>query len=77
MALSKETVSLITSFKEPLTLALKDIKNEVEYFFDNGVGEYIDVVRDKYLFTKTFLFRNDRVKFYFFSGKIRIQGNYC
>lgn len=76
MTLSKETIGLIAAFKDPTISALKDFKTEVEYFFDNGIANYINVQQDKFNYTKTFLFRSERVKFYdtFYPVKLSAGG---
>ena len=62
--ISKETFALINTFKNPLLEKLTDIKKEVTYFFDDGILNYVQNFKDKYEYTKTFLFRNEKVNFY-------------
>lgn len=69
MAISKETLALINTFKDPLLKLLSDIKDEVNFYFDTGIIKYVDSIRDKFIKTKTFLYRLENVNFYdvFFS----------
>ncbi|MGI4820525.1 MAG: NACHT domain-containing protein [Janthinobacterium lividum] len=64
LPISKETLALLSAFKSPISEGLKEIKNEVTFFFDDGVASYIDNLRDKIIRTKTFLHRNEDVYFY-------------
>jgi hypothetical protein len=61
---SKETLDLINTFRAPLLAVLKDIKDEVTYFIDNGIVDYVENIRNKYSKTKTFLYRLETVNFY-------------
>lgn len=40
--ISATTTSLIDTFKDPIIKMLTDIKDEVSFFIDNGLTEYID-----------------------------------
>jgi hypothetical protein len=62
--LTKETIDLIGAFKSPIIELTKDIKNEVTFFLDNGVSDYVNSMTEKFGSTKTFLFRNEKVSFY-------------
>ncbi|HSV77008.1 MAG TPA: NACHT domain-containing protein [Bacteroidales bacterium] len=62
--ISEQTLSLIETFKEPILSALSDIKNEVQFFLDDGLSEYVENQKNKLSKTKTFLFREEKVNFY-------------
>jgi len=62
--ISKETISLITSLKDPIIKVLEDIATEVKFFMDNGLSEYIESTKVKFENTKTFLYRDENVPFY-------------
>lgn len=62
--LSKETIDLIAAFKSPIIELTKDIKDEVTFFLDNGISDYVNSMTEKFGSTKTFLFRNEKVPFY-------------
>jgi len=64
MVISKETLALISAFKNPILDALKDIKDEVKFYFDTGIVKYVDSIREKFIKTKTFLYRLETVNFY-------------
>ncbi|MBT7493031.1 MAG: NACHT domain-containing protein, partial [Bacteroidetes bacterium] len=64
MTISKETLSLINAFKNPLLEILTDIKDEVKFYFDTGIIKYIESIRKKFIKTKTFLYRLENVNFY-------------
>jgi hypothetical protein len=64
MAISEATAALIGAFKSPIVDGLKEIKNEAEFFFDDGVANYIDNLVGKIRYTKTFLHRSEDVYFY-------------
>lgn len=64
MPISKETVSLLSAFKSPIIEGLKEVKEEVSFFFDDGVANYIDNLIEKIKYTKTFLHRSEDVYFY-------------
>ena len=57
-------IQLLNAFKEPLSKISKDLKVEFLQLFDNGLPEYIQNYYDKYSMTKTFIYRDERVKFY-------------
>ncbi len=61
--MDKEVMALIGAFKAPLLDLLKDAKDEAKYFLDNGLPAYLNSHRLKFLFTKTFLFRTEKVNF--------------
>ena len=73
--ISPETVSLIDTFKEPILKFVGDLKDEVKYFLDDGLSEYVDNYKNKYSKTKTFLFREERVNFYDIYFPISIRGS--
>jgi energy-coupling factor transporter ATP-binding protein EcfA2 len=64
MVISKETLALINTFKNPLLELCTDIKDEVKFYFDTGIIEYVDSIRGKFLKTKTFLYRLENINFY-------------
>jgi hypothetical protein len=74
---NKETLALLNTFKGPIISFLKEAKHEVSFFFDNGLADYIDNLRGKYSFTKTFLYRNENVNFYdvFFPASLSLGNN--
>ena len=57
-------VNFLSTFKNPVLEKLKDIKDEVNHFFNNGLSEYLDSQYRKLNFTKTFLHRQDNTPFY-------------
>lgn len=70
------TVSvLLTTFKDSLLKLFSDVKTEVEFFIDNGLSEYIESIQAKFAYTKTFLYRNETVKFsdIFFPVSLKIN----
>ncbi len=73
--ISPETLALINTFKSPLTSLFKDVKDEISYFLDSGLSDYVDCTFNKYSLTKTFLYRNDKVNFYdiYFPVSLRIK----
>lgn len=72
--ITPETVSLIDTFKDPILKLFVDIKDEVRYFLDDGLSEYVDNYKNKYMKTKTFLFRDERVNFYDIYFPISLKG---
>lgn len=64
MAISKETLSLISTFKNPIIEKLSEWKDEIKFYFDTGIVKYVENIKNKYSKTKTFLFRNENVDFY-------------
>lgn len=64
MTYSKETLALVNAFKNPIIDFFKDMKDEVVFFFEKGIVEYIDNMRSKFIKTKTFLYRLENVNFY-------------
>lgn len=64
MTISKETLALISALKNPIIDLLSDIKDEVKFYFDKGIIEYVESIRLKFIKTKTFLFRHENVDFY-------------
>ncbi len=64
MEISKETLSLINAFKSPIIKLISDVKDEVEFYFSKSLINYVETIRNKYITTKTFLFRQDKVDFY-------------
>jgi hypothetical protein len=75
MAVSKDALALIDAFKAPIINYLKDIKDEVSFYFDTAIIEYVDKMRSKYIKTKTFLYRLENVNFYDVYFPIRINHN--
>jgi hypothetical protein len=72
------TLALINTFKDPLISACKELKSEVLHFLDDGLPDYIESIQDKFLYTKTFLYRQEKVNFYdtFFPVSILVnKGN--
>ena len=57
-------VSLLNYFKTPINEKLSDFKKEVDFFFDKGLRPYLDSYWRKYFYTKTFLHRFEKQKFY-------------
>src|SRR4051812_36165043 len=64
MAISKETLELVNYFKNPILNLLSDAKDEAKFYLDNGIPKYVDSIREKFLKTKTFLYRLENVRFY-------------
>lgn len=64
MAISKETLALISAFKNPIIDLLTEWKDEVKFYFDTGITKYVDNIRNKFIKTKTFLYRLENVNFY-------------
>ncbi len=64
MAISKEAVALISAFKNPIIDLLTEWKDEVKFYFDTGIIKYVDNIRNKFIKTKTFLYRLENVDFY-------------
>lgn len=69
-----ETLTLISGFKDELLKLGKYAKEEISFFVDNGLSDYLEKVSVKYSLTKTFLYRNENVEFYkvFFPVSIRL-----
>lgn len=63
--ISEITLSLIRSFREPLTSFFSDFKDEFEQLFNVSLAKYIDSHKAKIELTKTFLFRDEKVDFYY------------
>lgn len=63
-----ETLTLISTFKDELIKLGKYAKEEVSFFFDDGLAAYIEKIRSKYVYTKTFIYRNENVEFTRFSS---------
>ncbi len=42
MVISKETLTLFDTFKSPILSALKDIKDEVKFYFNDGIICYVE-----------------------------------
>lgn len=57
-------LSLTRSFKEPLIKAFDEIKDEIVNLLDDSFPIYIESFRAKFLNTKTFLFRDQKVNFH-------------
>jgi len=72
--ITPETVSLIDIFKDPILKIFGNLKDEVKFFLDDGLSEYVDNYKTKYSKTKTFLFREERVNFYDIYFPISIKG---
>jgi hypothetical protein len=64
MAKSTEAFALLKMIKMPLLSVAKDLKDEIEYFLDNGVKPYIESQIRKFRKTNTFLFRSEKISFY-------------
>lgn len=62
--ISPEALSLIDSFSGQILSLFKDIKNEMGYFLNDGLLEYENSQYNKFIKTKTFLYRNENVNFY-------------
>lgn len=75
MAISKETLELINAFKNPILEILKDIKDEVKFYFDTGIIKYVESIREKFSKTKTFLYRLENVNFYDIYFPITLRHN--
>lgn len=56
--------ALATLFKEPIQKGGNILHDEFIHIFDSGLPEYIDSFYDKYSNTKTFIYRDEKVKFY-------------
>lgn len=56
--------ALANLFKEPIQKSGNVLHDEFLHIFDNGLPEYIDSFYDKYSNTKTFIYRDEKVKFY-------------
>ena len=72
--ISPETTSLIDTFKDPILKFLGDVKDEVQFFLNDGLSEYVDNYKTKYSKTKTFLFREEKVNFYDVYFPISLRG---
>jgi energy-coupling factor transporter ATP-binding protein EcfA2 len=64
MITTKETLTLINSFKNPLLELASDLKDEVKFYFDTGIIKYVENNRKKFIKTKTFLYRHENINFY-------------
>ncbi|MDN3581919.1 NACHT domain-containing protein [Mucilaginibacter flavus] len=64
MPISPSVLTLLSTFKDPILSLCSDIKNEIEYFWDNGLPDYIDSLEKKFANTKTFLYRDETISFY-------------
>lgn len=56
--------ALVSLFKEPIQKGANILNDEFINIFDNGLPEYIDSFYDKFSNTKTFIYRDEKVKFY-------------
>lgn len=70
--------TLVTNFSKELVQKssplLKDLKDEVNYFFDNGVSSYLEKQKNKYAYTKNLLHRSSPVYFYDVYQPINVSG---
>lgn len=57
-------LKLITTFKDSFISAGSEIKKEFLQVFFNGLSTYIDNYYDKFSTTKTFIYRDEKIKFY-------------
>ncbi|HYG40097.1 MAG TPA: NACHT domain-containing protein [Cytophagales bacterium] len=66
------TTGLLTAFKDQISQILSLTKDELKNFFDDGLHNYLEKQRIKFLSTKTFLFRIENVSFYnvFFPARL-------
>lgn len=62
--ISPEALSLIDSFSGQIVSLFKDVKDEINHFINDGLLEYENNQYNKYIKTKTFLFRNESIDFY-------------
>jgi predicted NACHT family NTPase len=69
----KEISAFLSFFKDPIINKLSDLKDEVKHFLDDGLSGYLNSLRDKYLQTKTFLYRNEKINFYEVYFPIRLK----
>ncbi len=76
MPIASSVLTLLSTFKDPILALCSDLKTEVEYFWDNGLPDYVDSLEKKFTNTKTFLYRNETVPFYdvFFPVSLKISG---
>lgn len=58
------TVQSLIKLKEDLKIIYKVSKDEIKYFLDDGLSDYVISQKDKFEKLKTFLFQNDRINFY-------------
>jgi hypothetical protein len=74
MPIATSIITLIGTFKDPILKFFSDTKDEVSFFLDNGLSDYINSIYDKFVRTKTFLYRNETVPFYdvFFPVSLKI-----
>jgi len=57
-------ITLLEKFKNDILKGGQIVKNEIDTLFDKNFSKYLDNQFDKFYNTKTFLFRDDKVKFY-------------
>lgn len=62
--MAAEILTLINTFKDPILKKLKDVKDKAINFFDTGLYQYLKVQKEKHEYTKTFLFRDQQIRFY-------------
>lgn len=72
---SEATLSLLRTFKEPISGILGSAKDEIKFLIDDGLPSYIESYKSKFEEVKTFLFRDEKVKFYdaFYNVKLKYK----
>lgn len=77
MTVSPEILSLINSFSNKIIDILSNAKDEVLYYFNKGIPEYVGSIEDKFLHTKTFMYRTETVNFYDVYFEISLKNKQC
>lgn len=60
---SEPTLSLVRSFREPIISFFGKTIDQITQFLDNGLPYYIESQKNKFEYGKTFLFKEEQVKF--------------
>lgn len=73
MDYSKEIIALTAAYKDPILDFLKSIKAEAEFTRMDGILNYVESVREKFVKTKTFLYKDEKMDFYDIYFPISLQ----